>query len=406
MKESSTNVRSWAQFDNACLFRTYTGRDSNPLLADSRGPEDTDVTETDRRALRDDDLLARSWAACRSAATPACAMSAPRWNRPAIARPVTVTPSVGGSVATIVTVPALLSEIQGEGDYDYWLPSLNVNFDLNEKTRLRLAGSRAISRSGIEEFNVGITPVVDATATTVEGVLANSTTGNPNLKPLESWNLDASLEFYLNRDTAFSVATYYKWIKNAAFDAVQPFTTSIIANGSLVDLQRRGPGQRPGDAPPLRLRVHRQLRLQHPARPLGRHGRDGWATTTPRPISNSPIRRPSRPMSSRPTCAACRSTTSTARSIGKASGCSLRASYRYRSDYSKPNSGTNRSVRGSGYPEPFGPVRPDQEHPAEAAGAERHQRARHHVQGRRGLDHRGQREPGTRRVLFSLKRSK
>jgi iron complex outermembrane receptor protein len=45
MKDSQTNIRSWAQFDNNCLFKAYTGRDTNPLLADSRGPEDTDVTE-------------------------------------------------------------------------------------------------------------------------------------------------------------------------------------------------------------------------------------------------------------------------------------------------------------------------------------------------------------------------
>jgi hypothetical protein len=45
MSQSNTNIHSWAQFDNSCLFNAYTGRDSNPLLADSRGPEDTDVTE-------------------------------------------------------------------------------------------------------------------------------------------------------------------------------------------------------------------------------------------------------------------------------------------------------------------------------------------------------------------------
>jgi iron complex outermembrane receptor protein len=49
MSQSNTNIHSWAQFDNDCLFKTYTGRDSNPLLSDSRGPEDTDVTERDQR---------------------------------------------------------------------------------------------------------------------------------------------------------------------------------------------------------------------------------------------------------------------------------------------------------------------------------------------------------------------
>ena len=346
MKESSTNVRSWAQFDNACLFRTYTGRDSNPLLADSRGPEDTDVTET-IGALYVMSSFGSDLGSVPVSGNVGLRYVTTKVESTGYRSAVTVTPSVGGSAATIVTVPGSLSEIQGEGDYSYWLPSLNVNFDLNEKTRLRLAGSRAISRVGIEEFNVGITPVVDATATTVQGVLANSTTGNPQLKPLESWNLDASLEFYLNSDTAFSFATYYKWIKNAAFDAVQPFTTSIIANGQLVEFNAVAPANDTETRHLYGFETSASYVFSSLPAPW-----NGMGTTVGYNYAKADFEFPD------PSTVAPYTEPANLRGLSKhnvngslyweGERLQLRASYRYRTDYSKPNSSTNRSVRGSG----------------------------------------------------------
>jgi iron complex outermembrane receptor protein len=229
---------------------------------------------------------------------------------------VTVTPSVGGSAATVVRGPAPCQEIEGTGGYDYCCPAQR-ELRPQRQTRLRFGASKAIARSGIEDFNVGITPVADATATTVQGVLANSTTGNPNLKPLESWNLDASLEFYVNRDTSFSFATYYKWIKNAAFDAEQPFTTSIIANGSAGHLQRRGAGQRPETRHLYGFEITGNYVFSFlPGVLVGFWARRRATTRRgglriPRPLDR-------RPLHGRRTCAACRSTTSTARSSGRA----------------------------------------------------------------------------------------
>jgi TonB-dependent receptor len=346
MTESSTNIRSWAQFDNACLFRAYTGRDSNPLLADSRGPEDIDVTE------KIGALFVMGSFASELNAIPFSGNIGLRYVTTTVdskgyRSAVTVTPSTGGSAATIVTVPGTLTEIKGDGDYHYWLPSLNLNFDLNDKTRLRFAGSRAISRVGIEEFNVGISPVVDANATTVAGVLANSTTGNPKLKPLESWNLDSSVEFYLNRDTAFSFATYYKWIKNAAFDAVQPFTTSIVANGQLVEFNAVAPANDPKTRHLYGFEASGSYVFSTLPAPFDNLGATiGYNYTKadfefPDPSTVAPYVDPAnlRGLSRHNVNGSV---------YWEGDRLQLRASYRYRTDYSKPNSSTNRSVRGSG----------------------------------------------------------
>lgn len=346
MSESSTNVRRWATFDNDCLFRTYTGRDSNPLLTDSRGPEDIHVVEK-ITAVYAMTTFRGEWGS-----TPVSGNAGLRYVNTAVdstgyRSAVTVTPSVGGSAATIVTVPGTLSEISGSGGYEYWLPSLNVNLDLNDTTRLRLGVSRAIARSGIEDFNVGISPLADTTATTVQGVLANSTTGNPNLKPIDSWNLDSSLEFYLNADTAFSIAVYYKLIKNAAFDAVQPFTTSIIANGVETTFNAVAPANDPETRHLTGFEITGStVFTQLPGlwSGLGVSGGYNYADADfefPDPSAVAPYVE-----------------AANLRGLSKhnfngsvfweGAGLQLRAAYRYRSDYSKPNSSTNRSAAGSG----------------------------------------------------------
>jgi len=346
MKESPTNIRSWAQFDNSCLFRAYAGRDTNPLLADSRGPEDTDVTE------KIGALYVMGQFRSEVGGLPVSGNMGLRYVTTKVESTgyrseVLVTPSVGGSVATVTTVPGTISTVEGEGKYHYWLPSLNVNFDLNDKTRLRLAGSRAIARVGIEEFNVGITPVVDATATTVQGALARSNTGNPKLKPLESWNLDASLEFYLTPESALSFATYYKWVKGASFDSVQPFTTSIIANGQLVEFNAVAPANDPETRHLYGFEASGSYVFSMLPKPL-----DGLGATIGYNYAKADFEFPD------PSTVAPYVDPANLRGLSKhnvngsiyweGSKLQLRASYRYRSDYSKPNSGTNRSVRGSG----------------------------------------------------------
>ncbi|MFC5344349.1 TonB-dependent receptor [Brevundimonas staleyi] len=347
MRGSRTNISSWAQFDNDCLFRAYTGRDTNPLLADSRGPEDIDVTET-ISALYAMTTFGTDWGNIPVSGNIGVRYVSTQVEARGYRSAVTVTPSVAGSAATIVVVPGTLSQITGEGDYDYWLPSANLNLDLSDRMRLRFGVSRSIARVGIEEFNVGINPIVDATATTVAGVLANSQTGNPNLKPLEAWNFDSSLEFYLNEDTSFSIAPYYKLVKGAAFDAVQPFTTSIIANGQDVTFNAVAPANDTEQRHLYGIELsgsHVFTWLPGLWSGLGVSAGYNYAEADfefPDPSSVAPYVEPAnlRGLSRH---------SANASIFWEGAGFQLRAAYRYRSEYSKPNSSTNRGVQGAGY---------------------------------------------------------
>lgn len=347
IRGSRTNISSWAQFDNDCLFRAYTGRDTNPLLADSRGPEDIDVTET-ISALYAMTTFGTDWGNVPVSGNIGLRYVSTEVEARGFRSAVTVTPSVAGSAATIVVVPGTLSEVTGEGDYDYWLPSANVNFDLSDQMRLRFGVSRSIARVGIEEFNVGINPIVDATATTVAGVLANSQTGNPNLKPLEAWNFDSSLEFYLNEDTSFSIAPYYKLVKGAAFDAVQPFTTSIIANGQEVTFNAVAPANDTEQRHLYGVELsgsHVFTYLPGLWSGLGVSAGYNYAEADfefPDPSTVAPYVEPAnlRGLSRH---------SANASIFWEGAGLQLRAAWRYRSDYSKPNSSTNRGVQGAGY---------------------------------------------------------
>ncbi len=208
--------------------------------------------------------------------------------------------------------------------------------------------SRSIARVGIEEYNVGISPIVDATATTVAGVLANSQTGNPNLKPLEAWNFDTSLEFYLSADTSFSIAPYYKLIKGAAFDAVQPFTTSIIANGAEVTFNAVAPANDTEERHLYGVEFsgsHVFTNLPGLWSGLGVSGGYNYAEADfefPDPSTVAPYVDPAnlRGLSRH---------SANASLFWEGMGLQLRAAWRYRSEYSKPNSSTNRGVQGAGY---------------------------------------------------------
>lgn len=85
--------------------------------------------------------------------------------------------------------------------FSHLLPSFNVKFDFGDGLLLRAAVSKGISRPDLTLFRAGGT-IGDNTAdlsaggTLASGPLFQLFTGNRNLRPLESWNYDLSLEWY------------------------------------------------------------------------------------------------------------------------------------------------------------------------------------------------------------------
>ena len=97
--------------------------------------------------------------------------------------------------------------------YNDWLPSANLRFDLAKDVVGRLAAARTMARPDYSALGGSIT--ADDTTHTGNG-------GNPNLKPIRSTNLDASIEWYYAPRSLVSAALYYLDLTNyVAFGTYQ-----------------------------------------------------------------------------------------------------------------------------------------------------------------------------------------
>ena len=96
-----------------------------------------------------------------------------------------------------------------EGDYRYFLPSLDFDVDLSDKMKLRASYGVSIGRPGWGDIQGGQT--LDQLARINGGTGAQ---GNPALKPLKSKNFDLSFEYYYARSSYLSAGFFRKNIDN------------------------------------------------------------------------------------------------------------------------------------------------------------------------------------------------
>lgn len=357
MQGMGTNVTRWATFDNDCLFRTFTGSDDAlPTPADGRDPSDIDVRE-------------RIWAAYAMAnfrseedAVPFSGNIGLRWVKTDItsigyrqAYLITIdTPGDSYSVAVDPSRP--LSINTARGSYDYLLPSANIAFDLSQQLKLRLAAYRAIARSGIESFGAGIS-LNPSTGTGIGNIIFNATTGNPNLKPLRAWNADASVELYASKDTMISIAGYYKWVRGTVIGRSEPRPTDItvttVRDGGApttetFTINPVGPAN---DTETRHLYgveatfSHVLTWLPDPLDGLGIQGSVNRAFANFEYPDTSPVTAYVDPAN----LIGLSKWTASGSVWFEKRGLSLRANVRYRSDYYKPNGGTNREIRDGTY---------------------------------------------------------
>ncbi len=102
-----------------------------------------------------------------------------------------------------------------EKDYDHFLPSLNIRYDVNDKFVTRFAYTNTIARPGFGDS--AAFQRVEIEATEDDGVVEierQAEVGNPDLDPYESTNLDLSFEYYPGNIGVMSAALFYKDIDN------------------------------------------------------------------------------------------------------------------------------------------------------------------------------------------------
>jgi TonB-dependent receptor len=111
---------------------------------------------------------------------------------------------------------AAVNLVTAERNYDRWLPSANLVFDVTDTLLVRLAAAKTIARAGIGSLTPGGN-------LNVSGGNRPFSSGTPDLVPTESTNLDASVEWYPTRGAIYAVSVFQKDIGTF----VQTLSTSV-----------------------------------------------------------------------------------------------------------------------------------------------------------------------------------
>lgn len=97
--------------------------------------------------------------------------------------------------------------IEQSNDYGHWLPGLHARYQVDKSTQLRAAWTQSVVRPTFEQLAPGF--VIDGD---------EAEFGNPQLKPLESRNLDLGIEHYLGRAGVLSAYVFHKRIRNFVYN--------------------------------------------------------------------------------------------------------------------------------------------------------------------------------------------
>ena len=102
--------------------------------------------------------------------------------------------------------------------YHHWLPGLHARYQLDKNTQVRAAWTKSVVRPTFGQLAPGF--VIDDD---------EATFGNPDLKPLESSNLDLGIEHFMGRAGTVSAFVFYKDIQNFVYN------TDLAGTGAWTD---------------------------------------------------------------------------------------------------------------------------------------------------------------------------
>ncbi len=98
---------------------------------------------------------------------------------------------------------------QGKGDYDYFLPNFDFSIDLTDTVKARTSLSRTLARPGFQDIQGGLT--LDSPVRITGGT---GRSGNPELLPYVSDNLDMSVEWYYGNGSYIAGGYFLKKVQN------------------------------------------------------------------------------------------------------------------------------------------------------------------------------------------------
>lgn len=97
-----------------------------------------------------------------------------------------------------------------ENSDDYFLPALHIRYSINDKTQVRAAWTNSVVRPGFAQLSPG--RLIEEDDGDIEAEF-----GNPDLKSLESSNIDLGIEHYPGVASVVSAFAFYKSIDNFVY---------------------------------------------------------------------------------------------------------------------------------------------------------------------------------------------
>src|SRR6185437_11558906 len=117
------------------------------------------------------------------------------------------------------------------------LPTMSFKWKLQDNLIARFAASQTMTRPTLEQLS----PVT--TLVTLRPGNFAAASGNPNLKPFSSSNLDMSFEYYYGDSNYASVGAFYKDVSNFIVLNQTSGTVKDAAGGPLLDPVTHAPAQ-------------------------------------------------------------------------------------------------------------------------------------------------------------------
>ena len=135
-----------------------------------------------------------------------------------------VTATTPGAITTSAFGPYVGRPV--DHSYDDVLPSANLKFDLNKDLLLRFAAAETMTRADYSAI-AGNTSLGAPPQGTTPG---SGTSGNPDLKPVLSTNLDAGLEWYFAKRSLLSATAFYMDLRNYISYGTKPLNELSFSN--------------------------------------------------------------------------------------------------------------------------------------------------------------------------------
>eukprot|EP01093_Parvamoeba_rugata_P019620 TRINITY_DN89_c0_g1_i1.p2 TRINITY_DN89_c0_g1~~TRINITY_DN89_c0_g1_i1.p2 ORF type:complete len:979 (+),score=286.07 TRINITY_DN89_c0_g1_i1:7780-10716(+) len=108
-----------------------------------------------------------------------------------------------------------MEDVEVDSSYDHFLPAFDFDIEVMENVIARFSYSKTIARPTYNNLSAASTVGTPSSPTLLsDGPTATASSGNPALIPLESDNVDLSLEYYFDETSYVSVGFYDKRVKN------------------------------------------------------------------------------------------------------------------------------------------------------------------------------------------------